>query len=63
MREDLASFIRLKVGELIAARPHYRPDTHEICEGLIRRANGMYRLVELVVLDLEYMTDSSPMSV
>jgi len=63
MREDLASFIDLKVGELIAARPHYRPDAHEICESLMRRANGMYRLVELVVLDLEYMTDSSPMSV
>lgn len=63
MLEDVRQFIYFKVGELVKERPHYEADMLNICEILSERADGMYRLVELIMQDLLYVTDSSPLAV
>ncbi|KAI1387387.1 uncharacterized protein F4822DRAFT_406280 [Hypoxylon trugodes] len=63
MLEDVRRFIHFKVNELVQERPHYADDILNIRETLSEKAGGMYRLVELIVQDLLYATDSSPSAV
>ncbi|KAJ2994899.1 hypothetical protein NUW58_g1421 [Xylaria curta] len=64
MRDDIQFFIDVKVEELIASnRPAFRGQKSHIIDVLAARADGMYRLVELVIQDLECITDSSLASI
>jgi ankyrin repeat protein len=59
MGTDLSEFIQHKVTLLTESRPEYRPLSPFITQKLEAKANGMYKLVELLIDDLEITADSS----
>jgi ankyrin repeat protein len=59
MRTDLSEFIQHKVALLTESRPEYRPLSPFISQKLEAKADGMYKLVELLIDDLEITADSS----
>lgn len=59
MVKDLRRFADMKIEELVIKRPLYAALSEQIHQVFEDRADGMYRLIELVVEDLENMTVSS----
>lgn len=59
MNRDLHDFIFHAVHGLTEERPHYGPLADFIINKLEKRANGMYRLVELLIERLNHLTDST----
>ncbi|CZR51766.1 uncharacterized protein PAC_01643 [Phialocephala subalpina] len=59
MKKDLQMFVEQRVSDLVALRPDYKSRSQFLVEKLVTQACGMYRLVELLVDELENSTDSS----
>jgi ankyrin repeat protein len=59
MKSDLHVFVQHRINDLVALRPEYERRSTFLVERLEAQANGMYRLVELLIDDLENSTDSS----
>lgn len=59
MKSDLKVFIQQRVEDLVVTRPEYEPRIEFLVRKLLALSTGMYRLVELLIDDLENSNDST----